>query len=58
MQNAFQNDRSAPFLYYVFNFLYVNRYDTRDAVIEDQKEGAQRNPLSKFRRIHLSSATI
>ena len=37
MQNAFQNGKSAPFVYYVFDLLYVNGHDTRDAPIEDRK---------------------
>src|SRR6185436_12691945 len=32
-----QNGKSAPFVYYVFDLLYVNGHDTRDAPIEDRK---------------------
>jgi bifunctional non-homologous end joining protein LigD len=38
MQNAFQNGKSAQFLYYVFDLLYVNGHDLRDAAIEDRKK--------------------
>ncbi|MHB0958532.1 MAG: DNA ligase D [Pirellulaceae bacterium] len=37
LQNAFQVGRSVPFLFYVFDILYLNGYDLTSAPIEDRK---------------------
>lgn len=37
MQNAFQDGKQAPFLFYVFDLLHLNGYDIRSAPIEDRK---------------------
>lgn len=38
MQNAFRNGAGAPFLYYIFDLLYLNGYDMRDIAIEERKK--------------------
>lgn len=38
LQNAFQSPSDKPFLYYAFDLLYLDGYDTRPAPIEARKE--------------------
>ena len=37
LQNSFKSSSSAPYLLYIFDLLYLDGYDLRDAPIEDRK---------------------